>query len=298
MSGSSPVGGRSPRGGSLLPGDPDRYEVSGRRGTRLQAYRWEPREGALPRPAVFLVHGLGEHAGRYAPLLEALLTAGHPVVAFDQRGHGASDGRRGVLRSFDHLVDDVFTVAGAPQACLGPGSVLFGHSLGGLVAIRALQRGDRSWGAAVLSAPWLATRMPVPLWKRAVRPLMLRVAPRWTLPAGVRGEHLTRDPERQADRARDPAVHDRVSAGLAAQAERAQQAALHGTLPRDLPVLVIAPGEDPLTDVPVAVEWARGTEARVAVTEVPDARHEPHNDRGREALFGALLEWLASQARD
>jgi alpha-beta hydrolase superfamily lysophospholipase len=220
------------------------------------------------------------------------------VVAWDHRGHGDSEGRRGVLRDFDFLVDDLFAVADAPEARLDPDSVLYGHSMGGLVSVRALQRGDRRWRAAVLSAPWLATGLPVPLWKRALRPLMLRVAPRWTIRAGLRGEQLTRDPERLADRERDPGVHDRISSGLAAEAEAAQRDALDGSLPAGLPVLLLAPGDDPITDVPVAVAWARATDAAVTVLELPDARHEPHNDLGREALFATLCDWLASHSGD
>ena len=110
MNGPAPVNGPPPLGDAGPAGDPHRFEVVARGGVRLQAYRWERPQAVPARSTVLLVHGLGEHAGRYAPLLTTLLAAGHTVVAYDQRGHGASDGRRGVLRDFDDLVDDLFAV--------------------------------------------------------------------------------------------------------------------------------------------------------------------------------------------
>ena len=278
--------------------DPADFIVARPDGTRLRGWRWEASRSVETRSTVLLVHGLGEHGLRYAPLVEALTTSGHPVVAYDQRGHGESDGKRGVLDDVRTVVDDLAAVRAAPEAALPDRPVLYGHSFGGLVAVRALQRGVGPWRGAVLSAPWLATVFPVPLWKRAFRPLLGFVAPRLTVAAGLRGEHLSRDPERIADRDRDPRIHDRISSGLSNAVERAQAAALAEGLPTNLPALLLAPGDDPVTDVPVAQEWARRAGGGVTVVDLPGYRHEPHNDRGREAVFARVSEWLASLPGD
>ncbi len=264
-------------------------------GTVLVGRRWDPPAGTSAVGRVVVVHGLGDHAGRYDELARALAGGGWRVVAVDQRGHGRSPGRRGVLRNLDTLVDDVVSVAAwARRELDAPGDpVLLGHSMGGLVALRTLQTRDEAWRAVVLSAPWLATALPVAAWKRALEPFLARLLPDVTVPSGLKSEHLTRDPERMRARDADPLAHDRASAGLAVAVAAAQKAALASSVPSGVPVVLVLPGADPVTDVSVAREWARtrgGPEVEVVGLE--GWRHEPHQERGRRDFFRDLLTWL------
>lgn len=265
-------------------------------GVALVGRRWDPPPGTPVVGRLVVVHGLGDHGGRYGDLVAALRGAGWRVVAVDQRGHGRSPGRRGVLRDVATLVDDLVAVAALVRDRIeAPGHpVLYGHSMGGLVVLRTLQtRAEEGWRGAVLSAPWLATSLPVAAWKRALEPLLSRVAPDVTVPNGLRAEHLTRDPARAEEWRRDPLVHGRASAGLAAAVGRAQKAALAAPVPGGIPVLVLRPDDDPVTDGVVAARWARergGPDVEVATLE--GRRHEPHNDLDRAAVFARLLAWL------
>jgi lysophospholipase len=271
---------------------PEPCQILGRDGVALHAGVWRVPN---PRGRVVVVHGFSEHSGRYDLLAEALNARGYSVLAYDQRGHGDSPGARGVIGSFSDYVDDLSAVLGDLDATL-PGleePFLLGHSMGGLVAIRFLQTVDHSLRGAVLSAPWLDTALEVPAWKRFAAAVLLRVAPNLPLAGDIRPERLTRDPVRAAAYADDPKVHRLMSSRLWDEVRRAQRTALASGLKPELPVLVLLPGADPVTDVVEAERWAQ-TVAGPAVETVLLAgrRHEPFNDLGRDEVFEMLCDWL------
>ena len=109
-------------------------------GLQLVGRSWEP--DSEPRAVVCLVHGLGEHCGRYQHVAAALTEAGFAVLACDQRGHGRSAGKRGVIPSYDALMDDIgLLLEQASQRYPGKPRFLYGHSLGGNEVINyALRR--------------------------------------------------------------------------------------------------------------------------------------------------------------
>lgn len=264
-------------------------------GVVLRARRWDPSTATPIRGRVVIVHGLGEHGGRYSSLVDALCTAGFRVLSYDQRGHGRSAGKRGVVSDFSPYMDDLVGVGEWVQRHLiGPGRpIVYGHSFGGLVTLRTLQTRAYPWACAVLSAPWLATAVEVPGWKRLVAPLLAQVAPEWTLASGLDPEALSRDPAVVEAYERDPLVHDRVSAGLVATVEAEQAAARAAALPGGLPVLMLLPGADRVAESDVAAAWAKSTAgSALEVSVLQGRRHEPHNDSGREEVFAHVLGWL------
>lgn len=276
---------------------PAGVEVDIRRpsGVTLKAMRWDPKPGTPVRGRVVIVHGLGEHGGRYSSLVAALCAAGFRVLAYDQRGHGRSPGKRGVAPDFSPYIDDLVGVGEWVQRQLpGPGRpIVYGHSFGGLVTLRTLQTRPFRWSRAVLSAPWLATAVEIPEWKRLLAPLLTHMAPEWTLASGLDPDALSRDPAVVEAYERDPLVHDRVSAGLVATVEAEQAEARAEALPRGLPVLLLLPGDDRIAESKAAARWADSTAGpglEVAVLE--GRRHEPHNDHGRDEVFTRVVRWL------
>lgn len=233
--------------------------------------------------------------GRYDLLAAALNEADFSVFGHDHRGHGASEGRRGVVGRFTDLVQDVAHVAGlADEMAPGPGApFLIGHSLGGLVAIRYLQTLRPDLQGAVLSAPWLATAEELGRWDRIVVAALRLVAPDWPVSRPLRPELLTRDEERQRAFKEDPLVGTSLAVSFFDQVSEAQSLALSEGLPGGLPALVLSPGDDHLTDAGVTREWAKRAGAECLV--LPDTRHEPFNDIDRNTTFQRLVEWLDLQ---
>lgn len=269
--------------------------LTGARGVVLRSIRWSPSgpDGAV-RGRVVLVHGLGEHVGRYRELGAHLASMELAVFGYDQRGHGESKGRRGVLPAFELLLEDLDHVVGRVEREV-PGTgppFLVGHSLGGLVVLRYLQSRRPGLPGAVLVAPWLATALPIPRWKRLARSWLMRLAPDFALPNPMDPDHLTRDPEMQRAFAEDPLVHSRISARLFAEVEAAQTAALEAGPAPEIPLLVLVPGDDPVVEASTTEAYVRSLPGDVTLVRLRGMRHEPFQELDREEVFQRVGSWI------
>jgi alpha-beta hydrolase superfamily lysophospholipase len=274
--------------------------VTSRDGLALPTRAWLPDDPVRARADLVLVHGLGEHIGRYDPLAAALAAEGYAVHGYDQRGHGRAEGPRAQVDRFEQLVDDLGDVvarvrAAHPERPL----VLFGHSLGGVVALRAAQAGVVEPDLLLLSSPALRVGGDAPGWLRA---LLTRLAgPFPDLPTqALDVSALSRDPAVVAAYRDDPAVfHGPVKARMATELVRAGAAALAdarapaGSAHPGPPVLIVHGREDRIAD-PAASEELHGALAgRDATLELyDDGPHELFNDPLRERVLGDVLGWL------
>jgi len=193
-------------------------QIETRDGLTLRGREW-PQEPA--RGTIVLVHGLGEHVGRYAHVAAFFNGRGWRVVGYDHRGHGESDGARGRIAEADDLLVDLAGVVDAVRAEHPDGPlVLLGHSLGGLVAARFVAGAmapaatwSRAVDALLLSSPALATAMN-PLQK-AMLAVLGPLAPNLAVANGLKPEWISRDPVVVAAYKADLGVHDRISPRLA-----------------------------------------------------------------------------------
>lgn len=264
-------------------------EFEARDGLRLQYRAWEAAE---PRAILRIIHGLGEHGARYQALVEVLLARGISSYALDLRGHGTSGGRRGHARSFRAVLDDVAGFTRETPAAGRP-AFLLGHSLGGLVALRAVQEGRAGvLGGAILSAPALALMSGDTAWHRAAAGLLSRVAPGIGLPSGIPPEHLSHDPAAVSAYVEDPLVHDRISPRLYMEMLSAMRSAARDAPDVILPVLLLAPGDDRVVDARTSLAVADRFSGEVTVRSYPAFYHEPFHEQGREKVFEDVAAWL------
>ncbi|HTH10677.1 MAG TPA: lysophospholipase, partial [Acidovorax sp.] len=184
-------------------------------GENLAVQDWPLPEGEPCRGTVLLVHGLGEHVGRYDHVARRLNDWGFAVRGYDQYGHGESGGPRGGLTSDQRLLDDLGDLVDATRARMPAGHplVLLGHSMGGLVAARFVALHLRPVDALVLSSPALDPGL------NAVQKLLVatlpRIAPNLRVGNGLDAQYLSHDPAVAAAYLADPLCHDRISARLA-----------------------------------------------------------------------------------
>jgi alpha-beta hydrolase superfamily lysophospholipase len=262
----------------------------GARGHSLLRRAW-----LAPKPerVLLVVHGYGEHSGRYEALGRWFAERGSAVHAFDQQGHGRSEGVRCHVRRFGDFLDDVAVLqeivakehAGAPL-------FLVGHSMGGLIVAAYVCERRPDLAGAVLSGPALALGDVSRARLLAVR-VLSRVAPRLSMPAGLDPEGLSRDPEVVRAYREDPWVYDRLTLSLAAELFRAaERTAGRGGEVR-IPMLLLHGGADPLCNP----AGSRGFHAALrsegsALQIYPELRHEIFNEPERETVFGDLLAWL------
>jgi alpha-beta hydrolase superfamily lysophospholipase len=244
---------------------------------------------------LMLVHGLGEHSGRYADFAGHLTQAGISVFSFDLRGHGRSQGLRGHVDAFPRFLEDLLAMEGemATRAGSHLPAALLGHSLGGLIALRRLQSFAGPFKGAVLSAPWL--RAAKPDWIRSLGRALGWALPEFPFPSGTDPGRLTRDPEIIRSIREDPLIHRRITGRLYREAERVQAEVLEcpGTL--RLPLLFLVPGKDRVVQSSVTEAFAQQLTGKgVQIEALPDRLHEPHNDLGREEVYALTSSWLLS----
>lgn len=252
-----------------------------------------------PRAALLVAHGLGEHAGRYSTLAADLVARGVSVYAPDHRGHGRSPGKRGHVRRFAELVDDLEAFRRHVAAGLPPGLPVFllGHSLGGLVAIRHLEEHPGAgWAGAVLSAPLLGVALRPPAWKTSLAGLLSRLLPALRLSNGIDAADLSTDEVVVAAYRADPLVHPWITPRLYTEIQAAMRLAVERRDRIRVPLLLVVPGDDRIVLAEATETFARGVAGEVEVRRFPGFRHESLNERERRAVVAGIAEWMAGRA--
>lgn len=209
------------------------------------------------KPLVLIVHGLGEHAGRYQALAARLAAGGYHVRAYDHFGHGLSPGPRGGLtrdlQLVDHLADLATATMALPQHA-GRGLVLVGHSLGGLVVASAVMRGLVNPTLLVMSSPALAVRMAA--WQRTAVGVLPRFLPALTLGNGLDPQILSHDRKVVDEYLADPLVHDRICARLGGFVFNEGMAVRAAAARWATPTLLLYAGDDRAVDPQGSREFA------------------------------------------
>lgn len=265
-------------------------------GLRLHVQRW-PVTG-VAHGTVQIVHGLGEHMGRYEALAAELNAAGWHVAGHDQRGHGRSRGGRGTIDGPQSLLADLSAVSDHVRD--GGRLVMLGHSLGGLVAARFVAEGLRSraerWqrdvDGLVLSSPALDPGLGAV--QRLLLALVGRVAPDLRLSNGLKPDWICRDPEVVRRYVADPLVHDRVTARLVRFIVDAGEQ-VRSAAPRwRVPTLLMWAGADRCVAPAGSAAFAAAAPAAVLTArEFPGLYHEIFNEPERAQVLAHLKGWLA-----
>lgn len=258
-------------------------------GLSLHFSRWEP-DGA-PRAVVYLVHGLGEHAGRYAHVAEALNRAGFAFWGIDLRGHGRSEGPRGHAPSLERLLDDISLMI---QANSRIGSAfLYGHSLGGALALHFGRLRPEGLTGVVVSGAWLRLRFAPPRYKLILARILPKFAPKLALASGLDVKALSRDGSVVEAYVNDPLVHDRITAQLGAiMIALADDLMSHPESFR-LPLLMMHGELDGLTDPNAAHEYFDGVGSLDKTLQIwPGQFHEVHNEPEQSEVIDRIISWL------
>jgi alpha-beta hydrolase superfamily lysophospholipase len=263
-------------------------------GVELPLYRWA---ASTPRRATLaLIHGLAEHAGRYAALADRLNPAGIEVVAIDLRGHGHAPGKRVWVKRFDDYLLDAQALLDEASASGAP-LFLMGHSMGGAVAalyaIERLEASGRRLDGLILSSPALAPGRDVPRWMLKLSQLISRTWP--AFPAmKVDAALLSRlQPVVEANR-NDPLVHHgAIPARTGAELLLAMARIERGRAALRVPLLVYHGTADKLTEPEGSRDF--GTHAGSpdkTLTLHEGSYHETMNDLDRDRVISALIDWI------
>jgi alpha-beta hydrolase superfamily lysophospholipase len=252
-----------------------------------------------PPVVVLLVHGYGEHSGRYRHVIDALLEAGLHVAFYDHRGHGHSEGHRGHIARFAEYHDDLAKVIDTVVERAPAGSQLFlvAHSMGGLISSTFMASADRAQKAhvrgLVMSSPFFKVKLAVPMWKTMAGKLLSSIAPTAGFPSGLTGNDVTRDKEIAAVYDSDPLNGKKATVRWFSECQKAQAEFDPSQL--TVPVLCLFGGDDKVTDAD-ETERVAGLIASTdkTVDRLPGHYHEILNEPepDRTKTIATIIQWI------
>ena len=210
--------------------------------------------GFTPRRTLVVVHGAGEHSQRYERWARLLAQQNWRVVSLDHRGYGLSGGLPGHVDRFEQYLSDLDQVW-RELALVPRDTFVFGHSLGGLIAVRYAQTRADVMRGLVLSGPLLALQLKVPAWKRTLGRLCSLIAPTTRFRTTIRSEQLTRDPAARRVRESDPLRCRSVTANWYFQVLDAMVNAWDDVSRLTLPTLLLQGDADGVVNPDAATQW-------------------------------------------
>lgn len=265
--------------------------VTGFRGCQLYYQSWQPLQPS--QAMIVLVHGLGGHSGVFQNVVEYLVPQGYEVYAFDLRGHGRSPGQRGHINRWQEFREDLraFLQYVRSQRTCCP-LIIWGHSLGGTIALDyALQSPDEIQGL-ILTAPALG-KINVARTKLVLGRVLSRTVPRFSLKLGIRTQFGSRNPGAIAAYAQDPLRHEYGSARLATEFFKTVRWIYAHASELKIPLLIMHGSSDRVT-------LPEGSRAFFEQVIFPDKEHREYDgnyhdlyvDDGYEEIFSDLKTWL------
>jgi len=272
----------------------EEFSIIVREGTQLIGFEWWVEN---PVGVICLVHGLGEHAGRYDHVAKFFNSRSFSVLVFDQRGHGLSEGKRGHTPSHDQMLDDIEEVLMYARAEYNDLPLyIFGHSMGGnLVLNYLLKKNIAELAGAVVSTPWLKTKIVAPPWQVNVAKLMVRLIPYLSQSNGLKAEWLTYDEKVNLTYKRDPLVHDKISIRLYLDFFDAGLWALKNTDLLKLPVFLYHGADDPIASQEATAQFSNDAGKWATFKLYTDTKHEPHNDLNQKNVLNDIMDWIDSK---
>lgn len=249
---------------------------------------------------VVVMHGFADHGMRYGHLVDVLVPAGWNVLSFDARGHGESGGTRVFCKAFQEYTDDLARAIALSREKLPGRQVLYGHSMGGLIALRLLMDQPRLVDALVVSNPALSNKVKVPVWKEGLAQVASRVSPGLSIPSGIPASDISRDPLEVAAYSQDPLVSKDATARWYTEFVQAQREVLERPRDvRDVPTLALVGEGDRIIDPAVTLAFfQRVAGSDQTIQTYPGFYHELINepDADRARVLHDITRWLATRA--
>jgi len=250
-----------------------------------------------PRATILLIHGLGEHSGRYQPVAEAFNARGFAVIAPDHLGHGESPGARVYVHRFeDYLVGVRECRAVLAERYPDVPCFVLGHSMGGLITGRLLLEDQQHYHGALLSGSAFAAEQPPSVLVMWIGRLLSKVAPKAGMIA-LDATGVSRDPQVVADYIADPLVnHGKVSARLAVAIFDAMEQVLARAADITLPILAMHGGADTMAAPKGSEQFASAVSSEdVTLKLLPGLYHEIFNEPEGKGIIADYADWVEAR---
>lgn len=268
-------------------------------------YTWKSKTGAKvfgeswlvdnPKAVVGIIHGMGEHIGRYNYLIDALNNADVSVVGYDQMGHGKTEGKKGHVANYDMLLGCVGELT-SKMVELVPAkpSFLLGHSMGGNVLLNFLLRKQPKLNGAIVSAPWLRLAFEPPALQVKLGRMVSGILPGLVQSTKLDVSSISRDKSEVSRYSQDKLVHDKISTAFFVGVYDSGLWALENASKLKTPLLMYHGTADKLTSHDASKEFCGKTSGDVTFNSLEGFYHESHNEapEDREQVFIMILDWI------
>lgn len=262
-----------------------------RSGMQLFTREWAP--DGPSKAVVALVHGQGEHTGRFEHVAQALTEAGFLLSGFDLRGHGNSAGPRGHSPHYAALMDDIEDfLVWVTRANPNLPTFLYGHSLGGALVINYVLRRKPHFQGVVATSPWLQLAFDPPRFRIFLARVMNRILPAMVQSSGLDTAALSRDSAVVSAYANDPLVHDKISVRHFSGVYAAGLWALEHAGEWRLPLLLMHGSADRVTSAAASREFAQRAGSKVEFVSWEGLYHETHNEPEKAEVFRRMIDWM------
>jgi alpha-beta hydrolase superfamily lysophospholipase len=259
---------------------------------------WEPEQ--RPKAVIALIHGFGEHTGRYAHVGEACNKAGYALIGFDLRGHGKSGGPRGHFPSIDAVMQDMDEFFGFLRERYPKDTPFFiyGHSLGGLLTLTFALKKQPDVKGIVVTGPGLRSALQEQKAKLMMAKLLGTIAPTLTVSSDLDVKMISHDPKVVDAYIHDPLVHNKMSMGFGKSGLSAIDFVFANASNFSVPLLVMYGSEDKITYPSGGQDFVKLVKGDVTFKLWDGMYHEVHNEAGKAEVFKVVIQWLNSHLKN
>ncbi|MGQ1911600.1 lysophospholipase [Marinifilum sp. RC60d5] len=269
----------------------NKFHINSFDNTSLFVQSWSPKKEA--KAILILVHGIGEHSSRYQNWAEQFVNSGFAVLAYDQRGHGLSSGKRGVISSYDDFMSDIDQILlEARQKFPSLPQFLYGHSMGGGEVLNHLIRKNANYIGVISTSPWIISQASPP---KIIIPLIRffnYLIPNMSIETKLDADLLSHNKEISNRYDKDELVHNKVSFRLFIGAYDAGYKILNSTEKIKKPLLVMHGSKDKITDPKASEYFASKNKKNCTFKLWDDGFHELHNENFSINVFHYICKWM------
>ncbi len=260
-------------------------------GLQLQGASFSPL-GEI-KGVIVLIHGMGEHFGRYQHVIDFFMSIHYAVMGMDYRGHGTSQGKKGHISSYKQLMDDTdLLVKKAGELFNGLPLFIYGHSLGGNIAANFVLRNQPALKGLIITAPYFKLAFNPPQWKVSLSKIMAKILPALTLPTELELAALSREQSIVDAYKKDPLVHDKISSTFFLNVHAAGLYPIEHARELKIKTLAMHGTADRITSYQGTVAFAQNNPQMIELKLWEGLYHEIHNEKEKQQVFDYIGGWL------
>ncbi len=263
----------------------------------LYGQAWKPE--TAPKAVVNYVHGFGSHSNRAEFLFKELVKHNIAIVTLDYRGHGKSSGKRGYVKKYDDLLSDIKVLIQHSKKIFPKTPVfLYGHSLGGNLAINYILQKKHTVNGVIAASPWIKLTYPPGKIKILSAKIISKIFPRIILNANINPNILSRDNTIPKHYMHDELVHNRMSPKLYFQIEKGGNYLLVNKHKINIPILLMHGNKDKLTSHKATKYMAKNTGHNTIIKIWKNNYHELHNELNKKEVIDYVVKWIDNNLQD